>query len=569
MISVSGKKWIEQKVNKNLVEKIKQDFNFNEILSRLIIQRNFDITEINNINNNLKIKNIFNNNFDFDKASDILINSINKKEKICILGDYDVDGVSATSLLVRYFNHIKQKHFYYIPDREKDGYGATKKLFQKLILQKPKLVFMVDCGSTSNEAIEFLNLNNIDSIIIDHHEINNPYPKSNVIINPKKKIYYNKYDFFCATSLTYFFIDIMIKKTKSDFKLSDFLIYVLLAIVCDVMPLRKLNKIIASNVIKHFNVEKNLAFKTIFDQFNLKRKVTVEDLGFLIGPIINSGGRLGFSTFGAEFLTSDNPNIVKKNALKLISLNNKRKELEKNILDNIDFEKIKKDKKDVIIYYNKNIHEGLIGIIASRLKDYFNKPSIVITNTNNILKASARSTKNYNIGNLIKLLIDNKIIVNGGGHNMAAGFSIKKTNITLLDDFIQNDFIKKNKSFEFDFKYDSEISASVINENFYNQVIKLGPFGNGNYSPIFFIKKLKILKSKIVGENHITAIVKPVVGVPIKIICYNCINTTLGNYLLSYKKHINIIGELTKNSWNNKNSIQLNIKDLFLTVNSA
>ena len=145
MISISDKKWINHEVNKNLVEKIKQDFNFNEILSRLIILRDYNITEINHINNNLKITNIFKYDLDFDKASKIAINSIKSNENICVLGDYDVDGISATSLLVRYFKHINQPHFYYIPDREQDGYGASKKLFQKLILQKPKLVIMVDC----------------------------------------------------------------------------------------------------------------------------------------------------------------------------------------------------------------------------------------------------------------------------------------------------------------------------------------------------------------------------------------------------------------------------------------
>ena len=425
MISLSGKKWTEKKVDKNLVEKIKQDYKFNQILSHLIVSRNFDVTEINNINNNLKITNFFNNSSDFNKASDILIKAINNKEKICILGDYDVDGTSATSLLIKYFNHIGQKYFYYIPNRVTDGYGATIKLFQKLILKKPKLMIMVDCGSTSNGAINFLNQNNINSIIIDHHDINIPYPKSNVIINPKKNIDYKEYDYLCATTLTYFFIDVVVKKTKSDFRLSDFLVYVLLATVCDVMPLRKLNKIIASNVFRNFKIQKNIAFKTIYDQFNLKRKLSIDDLGFLIGPIINSGGRLGFSSVGTEFLTSDKLDVIKKKANQLINLNKKRKELENFFLDEIDFEKIKKENKNVIIYQNNNLHEGLIGIIASRLKDYFNKPSIVITSNDNILKASARSTKNYNIGNLIKLLIDNKIIKNGGGHNMAAGFTIK------------------------------------------------------------------------------------------------------------------------------------------------
>ena len=336
MISVSGKNWIERKVNKNSVEKIKQDYKFNEILSKLIVSRNFDEDEINNINNNLKIINIFKNNSDFKQASTILINSIKNNEKICILGDYDADGTAATSLLVRYFNYIKQPHFYYIPDRVKDGYGATKKLFQKLILNQPKLVIMVDCGSTSNEAIDFLNQNKIKSIIIDHHEINKPYPMSDAIINPKKNIAHNEDGYLCATSLTYFFLDYFIKKNNSNFKIDNYLIYVLLATVCDVMPLRKINKIIASNVIKNFKINNNEVFKFIFDQLGLNKKLTIDDLGFVIGPIINSGGRLGFSNYGVELLSTDNLEIIKDRSSKLIALNNKRKILEQIILDEIN-----------------------------------------------------------------------------------------------------------------------------------------------------------------------------------------------------------------------------------------
>ena len=156
MISVSGKNWQEKITNKNSVEKLKQDYNFSSILSKLIVLRKFDETELNSIDNHLGLNNVFLKNNDFDKSIELVTNSIKNQEKICILGDYDVDGSAATSLFVRFFESIKHPFFYYIPDREKDGYGATKKLFQKLILNKPGLIIMVDCGSTSNEAIDFL-----------------------------------------------------------------------------------------------------------------------------------------------------------------------------------------------------------------------------------------------------------------------------------------------------------------------------------------------------------------------------------------------------------------------------
>jgi single-stranded-DNA-specific exonuclease len=564
MISVSGKIWTEQKVNKNLVEKFKQDYGFGDIITRLIISRNYDTSEIYGINNKQKLINIFKDDKDFDKASLILINAINNNENICILGDYDVDGACATSLLVRYFNSINQKHFFYIPDRTEDGYGASKKLFQKLILKKPKLVIMVDCGSTSNEAIEYLNKHNIKSIIIDHHEINKPYPKSNVIINPKKESIKKEKSLLCATALTYFFIETIIQKTKSDFKISNFLIYVLLATVCDVMPLRKINRIIAHNTIDNFNIKNYVALNYIFEQYKLKKKLTIDDLGFLIGPIINAGGRLNNSNYGVELLTTDNVEIIKDRAKKLIELNNKRKIIEQNLLDEIDFEKIKSENKQVIIYYKNNLNEGIIGIIASRLKDYFNKPSIVITKSHDKLKASARSTSSYNIGYLIKSLVDNNIIDTGGGHNMAAGFTMKKTNIKLLENFIQNDYLKKNPNQESLNKYDFQLSSSSIKNKLINDLNKLKPFGNYNHLPYFLINNLKVIKHDVVNNKHLSVFLKPDSGVLIKGISFNCLNTEIGHYLLSYKKKINIIAQINENVWNNKKSIQLNIKDLIL-----
>ena len=426
MISISSKNWEQTKINQNSIDKIKQDHNFSNILSRLIITRNLDEDEIASINNSLKFNNVFANNNDFKKSINLLISSIDNNEKICVLGDYDVDGSASTSLFIRFFESINHPFFYYIPDREKDGYGATKKLFKKLVLKQPKLIIMVDCGSTSNEAINFLNDAKIKSLIIDHHEINKPFPKANSIINPKKNNGYIKYDYLCATTLVYFFLDLLIKKIKCKIKISDYLIYVLLATVCDVMPLRKLNRLIALDALENFDITKNKAFNTLFTLNNKKNKINIDDLGYLIGPIINAGGRLGKSSYATELLSSNNYETINDLSINLIKLNNKRKEIETLILNDIDFEKIEKKNKDIIIHYDPNINEGLIGIIASRLKDYFNKPTIVITNSNELLKGSARSVYKYNIGSAIKNSLDKDLIISGGGHNMAAGFTLKK-----------------------------------------------------------------------------------------------------------------------------------------------
>jgi len=564
MISVSCKKWEQTKINQNLVDKLKQDYNFNDILSRLIISRKFEEDEIATIDTDLNLNNIFLNNEDFNQSIKLLVNCINNNEKICILGDYDVDGSAATSLFVKLLESINHSFFYYIPDREKDGYGATKKLFQKLILEKPKLIILVDCGSTSNEAIDFLNENKIKSLIIDHHEINKPFPNANSIINPKKDNGYKEYDYLCATSLTYFFLDLLIKEIKSKIIISDYLIYVLLATVCDVMPLRKLNRLIALNALKNFDITKNLPLKTLFELNEKKNKININDLGYLIGPILNAGGRLGKSQYATELLSSNYDHVIQERSTNLIKLNNKRKEIETLILSEIDFYKIEKENKEVIIYYNPNINEGLIGIIAARLKDYFNKPSIVITSSNELLKGSARSVYNYNIGSVIKNSLDQGIILNGGGHNMAAGFTLNKCNLKIFQDYILEDFLKSNTVNINIFSYESEVSSLAFNQDFYDNIKKLEPFGTGNSVPTFLLRNLRIIKPRVLNNKHISLILKSKTGFSIKSISFNSINTKIGEHLMSYKNSINVIGQINENIWNNKKTLQLTIRDLIL-----
>ena len=564
MISVSGKKWEEKKINNRLVEKIQADNKFSNILSRLIISRNFDENEIYLIENDLKFSNIFQNNNDFIHAVELTLNSINKKEKICVIGDYDVDGSVSTALLVRFFENIKHPYFYYIPDRIKDGYGASKKLFEKLILKKPKLVIMVDCGSSSVDAVEFLNENKINSLIIDHHEINKPFPKSNIIINPKKYNGYSNYDYLCASTLVYFFIDLLIKRLKYKINFRKYLILVLLATVCDVMPLRKLNRLLSIKALNEFNLKDNYIFNEIYKLSNKTNKLDINDLGYLIGPILNVGGRLSKSSYATELLCTDNKITINKITSKLIVLNEKRKRIESTILKNIDFDNLKKKNENIIIYFNPTLNEGLIGIIASKLKDYFDKPSIVITKSKNILKGSARSIFDYNIGKGIKNLLDENIIINGGGHNMAAGFSLKKENFNNFKKFINQDYIKKKIQRRLINNYESELSSLSLNRKFYDDINKLSPFGLENPDPMFLFKKIKVIKHQILDNKHITCILKSKIGISINSISFDSVNTQIGKYLINYKNYFNVIGYIKENFWNNKKTLQLVIKDLIL-----
>ena len=561
MESVSGIFWEESKINKRIFEKIKSENDFPDIINKLIISRKFNNEEIFEINNNLELINPFFKVEDFEHAYNTLNKTIKNNGKILIIGDYDVDGIVSTALFIKFLKILDYPYEFYIPDRLKDGYGASLDLINKLIEKKPNLVVMLDCGSNSKDSIDKLNFNKIDSIIIDHHEIFKPYPKTKNLINPKKECGYKNFNYLCSASITYFFVDYYLNKKKIKNSFNDNLFYVILATVCDVMPLRSFNRIIAKNALRNFNINKIYFLKKLFEISNIKRSLQIEDLSFLVGPIINSSGRIGNPNQSVNLIISNNTKLIDKLLIELIELNKKRIKIEENIIKDLDLSYL--NTNEMIIITLNSIHEGLIGIIASRLKEYFNKPCIVFTQSGHNLKGSARSTENFNIGQFIKLGIDKNIVIQGGGHNLAAGLLIEKNKIDEFKKFMNSLFNKFNKN-ENKKEYLSKISLSAISQNFYNELSLIEPFGPFNQSPIFLIENLKIIKTSIIKNKYIKCILKSRLNKTINGISFNFINSVITKYLLNYKKEINILAQIKQNSWNNKKNLQLNILDVII-----
>ena len=559
MLSVSGKNWEEIKINNRIVEQLQNEKKFSEIVSKLIISNNFDELEINTINEKIPFQNPFKNSDDFIQASTILEDSINNNDKIIILGDYDVDGCVSTSLLVNFLNELNYKFFsYYIPNRFNDGYGAGLDLVKNLEQQKPNLIILVDCGSTSNSSINYLKSKNIKTIIIDHHEIHKPYPKANCIINPKKIIDYSSYNYVCASFLVYFFIDKFIKKKKLKINFTNNLPYVLLSTIADVMPLRKLNRILALEVFN--NKQNNFFFSQFLEINKINRPLEIDDLGYLISPILNSAGRLGDPNKVVDLLTSKD-STYKENIIKiLIDTNEKRKKIENDALNQINLSKLKENPYNVLVLSKIIFNEGIIGIIAARLKEYFNKPSIVITKTKKGYKASARSTLNFNIGKFIKEALDKNLLLKGGGHNLAAGFSIDKSKIKEFEKFINNKF-KENNIF-INNKYISKISLNAVNVDFYNDLKKLAPFGSGNPNPIFLIENVKIIKPQILKDKYVSFFIKSKFGKLIQGFSFNILESAIKRTLLYSKKELSLIVQIKENNWKNKKKLQLILLDI-------
>ena len=567
MKSVSGKHWEEISVNKRLIDKVKIDHKLSDLISKSIVHRNFSNREIYSINNDVDLSNPFFKNKDFKLATEIFKKHIDNKDKILVIGDYDVDGCISTSLIINFLNKHKANSSYYIPNRFNDGYGASINLIKKLVKEIfPKLVIMVDCGSNSIDTVEFLNENKIETIIIDHHNINRPYPKSNVLINPKKECDYKLYDYYCSAFLTYSFLDFYIKKTHSKFNIKDELIYVALATISDVMPLRENNRYLLKKIVKEFDLNKNKIFKNLFKLNKINKKLDFDDLGFIIAPIINSAGRINDANKVIKLFTTNNEEHIDKISNTLFRLNLKRRSVENTLIKKIDLKKFTNN-NEILFYFDPEISEGIIGIIASRLKEYYNKPAIVLTKSGNLIKGSARSIPSFNIGKYIDKAIDKNILLSGGGHNLAAGVTLQKNRINELKKFLNEIYSKEILSTPN--KYISKISFNSVNINFFNEMNKLAPFGNQNSKLIFLIENVKIIKPILIKDRFISCYIKSKTNKLIKAISFNPIESSISLNLFNKKNEVSILTRINKNNWNNKTNIQLEIVDVICLSNNA
>ena len=582
-ISVSGKNWISKNYNNEKVNFLKDNFNLSEILSKLIAIRNIKIDEVN-LFLEPKIKNLLPNPFilkDMKKSVDRTIDAINKKEKIGIFGDYDVDGATSTAILGNYFSEIKRNIEIYIPDRKTEGYGPSKKGFEKLILNGSNLIFTVDCGTLSFDTINFYQKKNTDILVLDHHQSELKLPNAFSVVNPNRYDDESKLNYLCAAGVCFIFL-IALNKSLRDIdwfdknqikepNLIDYLDLVSLGTVCDVVPLVGLNRAIVRQGLKLMKKKSNLGLKILKNICGIESNITTYDLGYKLGPRINAGGRVGKCSLGAKLFLSKDSKEVFKIATELESFNTERKKVENEMLKKIE-SNISIDPNDgVIVLSGHNWHGGIIGIIAARLKEKYSRPTIIISVEKGIGRASARSILGFDIGSAILAAVQNNILRKGGGHKMAGGFTIEENKIEVFKEFVNKKFIKiknslakKNNLF-----FDSKISPSALNQNFFSEVEALSPFGSGNPEPKFVIENLKLLKSSVVGDKHIRSLFTAPDGSIVNSVTFNAIKTDLESYLLTKNaKKINIFGKLTLNKWKGQKNVEFIIDDISVNKTS-
>ena len=576
-ISVSGKNWVLKKFNYENLLFLKENFSLDEITSKLLSIRGIKKEEVQNFLNP-SIKNSLPNPevlIDMKKSCKRVVEAIYNNEKIGILGDYDVDGASSTALLGKYFSELNLKYDVYIPDRKKEGYGPSINAFEKFIEKGIKIIFTVDCGTLSFNSIDFAKKNDVDVIVLDHHQSEINLPKAYSIINPNRFDDKSNLNYLCAAGVTFMFLVNLNKNLRginwfkinnlNEPQLIDYLDLVSLGTVCDVVPLTGLNRAIVKQGLKILKNKKNLGLKTLINICEIESNPNIYHLGYVLGPRINAGGRVGKSSHGANLLLNSNPKEVYKIARELDNYNKERQLLERDVLEKVLDISPSYISDPVLVISGKYWHEGVIGIVASRLKEKFNKPVIIISIENDIGKASARSIVGFDIGTNIIAATQEKILLKGGGHKMAGGFSIKVENIEKFKKFINRKFENINEDLkkEKPLYLDSVISSSAVNLDFFQKVNCLAPFGSGNPEPKFLIENLKSVNNKIIKDKHIKSVLIGQDGSKIKAVAFNSVENEIGAYLLKKESNLfNIAGKLSLNEWKGQSNVEFIIDDI-------
>ena len=572
--SVNGNYWKYEKPTNTQIDNLKYLFNFPDLLANIIARRKFDNEDLKwflnpTLKNNLPDPSLLKN---MNESINIFLDKILTKKNIGLIGDYDVDGATSSAILFKYLQCIGVKTEVYIPDRIKDGYGISKNSINFFLKKRINFLITLDCGTNDAKLISYAKEKGIDIIIIDHHEVKN-LGKPLSIINPKLKEDKSGLDDLCTVGLAFLFIvgvnRELIKKNfftkKIEPKLLEFLDIVALGTICDLVPLKKTNRLLVKKGLEIINRSPNKGLNILKNKLGLIGKIKASDLAYYLGPCINAAGRIGNPNLGFNLLTLSTEKDLDNIANKLIESNNQRKTLEiitfkkaKNLTD-------KETNKKFIFLYKEKWHPGILGIIASKLVEEFNVPAFVMSLSENKITGSARSVKGVNISKILSNLVELGYLVSGGGHAMAGGFKLKKEKVKEMQSYLsKNDKVFLNNE-EKVINIDLVADILDLNINTIESIDNLAPFGIDHPEPKILIKNVSPIFTKQIGKdkNHLSCTLTDIYGKKIKAIAFDVVNKRMGK-IIEDKENFDVIGKVNVNEWANSKSPQFLIEDLKL-----
>ena len=581
--SLSKKKWVHRGADERLIAQMVQRFDFPEILARILVSRNISIDVLerflyptlrNDLPNPETLK-------DVTKTAERIADSVERGEVIGIMGDYDVDGATSSALLKLFLQSTGTKTQTFIPDRD-DGYGPNAKKMQEFYDAGIRLVATVDCGMTAFEPIDFGTKLGLDIVIIDHHEPEKSLPNAYAVVNPKRldEDVNHPCHSMAAVGVVFLVVvainRILRQRGFYDDKIPEpdlrkWLDLVAFGTVCDVVPLKGVNRLFVKTGLKQVLTNQNIGLKALSQISKIKEQITSYHLGYILGPRVNAGGRVGKSDLGMRLLSTFDEIEAAMIANELEELNILRRTIESQVLE----QALEQAQKDIdsgnpfLLVQGENWHQGVVGIVAGRLKERFNLPSFVLSVEGNDAKGSSRSIPGVDLGTLVITAMQKGILSRGGGHPMAAGFSLQADKIDDFRSFLK-DYISSYCTVQADapkeLPIDGVLDINAVNLDLLNKISLLEPYGEGNEEPTFVIQDVLLVKTILTKNGHIICKFTGKGGGYLDAVCFRAENTPIGQKLLSNMpgQHYHIAGLLRIDSWNGQNKVQLIMNDVAL-----
>ncbi len=576
--SIGGNIWVKTPINERQAEALAQSGNLPYIVAGILASRGIGSESLEAFINP-KLQNLMPNPSclkGMDVAAKRLAEAVTNNEAVGIIGDYDVDGATSSSVLRKFLEFFGLKVIVHIPDRE-EGYGPSTQAFAEFKTENIKLVVTTDCGTTAFDVLDKAAEDGFEVIVLDHHEAETRLPEVLAVVNPKRLDEDNDYPYLkylAAVGVVFLTVVAVNRELKnSGFYTSrpapdllKFLDMVALGTVCDVVPLLGLNRAYVKQGLKIMSLRQNLGIKALSDVAGLSEAPTAFHLGYVLGPRINAGGRVGDSSIGNKLLCAKTDDEARKLAEALNQFNLERKDIESYVLlQAIEILEGQPQEYPIAFVFGNDWHQGVIGIVAGKLKERYNVPAFVMSIEADEVKGSARSVPGVDLGALVMAAKEQGLLTKGGGHTMAAGFSLNEDKIADFKKFA-GEFVKQKLGDERlvpIIEYDGLISLKGATLDLAEKLQLLEPFGAGNPEPKIVIENVKFSRASIIGNGHVKCFLTSDTGGSLKAISFRCADTEVGKTILNARgEKFNIIGVLHKDVWQGNSSVQFIIEDI-------
>lgn len=564
-------------VDERKAELIAQRFALPLPVARIIASRGIPVDDVANFINP-KLQNLMPDPFcmkDMEKAAKRIAEAIVKKQKVAIIGDYDVDGATSSSVLRLYLESVGIEPEIHIPERD-EGYGPSRQAFDEFAALGAELVITVDCGTTAFDVFDYAGSLNIPVIVLDHHEAEVRLPEVYAVVNPKRLDESDDYPYlkYMAAVGVVFCTIVAVNRElrkqgffagREEPNLLQWLDLVALGTVCDVVPLLGLNRAFVRQGLRIMSLRSNTGLRALIDKSGISEAPSAFHLGYVLGPRINACGRVGEASLGNKLLCSRDDFQAGQLADKLNEFNAQRKEIEAYVLlSAIEMLEGTPQEYPIAFAAGKDWHQGVVGIVAGKLKERYNVPAFVMSIEPDEVKGSARSVPGVDLGALIIAAKEKGLLTKGGGHTMAAGFSLPEDKIEAFRRFA-GEYVRQKLGKEDVapvIEVDSALDLLGANTDFAAALELLEPFGAGNAEPKIVLEHVRVVKPGIVGAGHVRCFLTSGNGGSLKAMAFKIADTELGKTLLnSQGAAFDIAGVLRRDNWQGRNSVQFIIDD--------